>query len=369
MIPSRFATFLTIVEGKAQNQQCNLKFQGEKRRGRRIPKPKQLTICRQVKRYQWRAHRPSEHDTNCNAVFARKIFKNGTSHDELRQDIHNHGYSSGTTATPVISATWDLLRALNRAREWYEDGCTGVLILCVDTAMLEMGSIVPCNALRYSLGLNQNWLFDTESLIWQRVPESAILASITFHKLRTSSFAAMFPACFVTPIGGHKRGLAEIRSELCSADHNGVSCNPHALVRVILQDLGLSADDIVCDQLVVILYGWKLGHSGPKDLSTLDEKILVGCKDFIKETQHRLYCASVLKRLTRQTECLTDALNKDAVILENTAKRIQSENLDTFETWTARRTATQDRLLAEGKYDEPSVQAFLTYCGLVRTGE
>jgi hypothetical protein len=191
--------------------------------------------------------------------------------------------------------------------------------------MLEMGSIVPCNALRYNLGLDQNWLFDTESLIWQRVPESAILASITFHKLRTSSFAAMFPACFVTPIGGHKRGLAEIRSELCSADHDGVSCNPHALVRVILQDLGLSADHIVCDQLAVILYGWKLGHSGPKNLSTLDEKILVGCKDFIEETQHRLYCASVLEKLARQTECLTDALNKDAVILENTVKKFSQK--------------------------------------------
>lgn len=128
--------------------------------------------------------------------------------------------------------------------------------------------------------------------------------------MRTSSFAAMFPACFATPIDGHKRGLAEIRSELCSADHDEVSCNPHALVRVILQDLGLPADDIICDQLAVILYGWKLGRSGPTALPTLDEKILVGCKDFIKEIQHRLYCFSVSKRLARETKCLTDALNK-----------------------------------------------------------
>jgi hypothetical protein len=105
MIPSRFATLLTILESKAQNQQCNLEFQGGKRRGRRIPKPRQLTICRQVKRYQWRAHIPSEHATNGNAVFARKILENDISRDELRQDIHNHGYSTETTATPVISAT------------------------------------------------------------------------------------------------------------------------------------------------------------------------------------------------------------------------------------------------------------------------
>jgi hypothetical protein len=368
MIPSRFATLLTNLESKAKDQQCNLEFQGgRRRRGRRIPKTRQLTVCRPVKRYQWRAHIPSEHATNGNAVFARKILENDISRDELRQDIHNHGYSNNTIATPVISATWDLLRALNRARVMYEDGRTGVLILCIDTTMLEMGSIVPCNTLRYNLGLDQDWLFDTESPIWQRVPESAVLTSVTFHQLRTSSFAAMFPACFVTPTGGHKRGLAEIRSELCSADHDEVSCNPHTLVRVILEDLSLSADDIICDQFAVMLYGWKLGHSGPKTLPTLDEKILVGCKDFIKEIQHRLYCASVSKRLTRQTERLTDALNKDAIILEETVKKIQSENLDTFETWTARRTATQDRLLAEGKYDEPSVYAFLTYCRMVHT--
>lgn len=320
-----------------------------------------------MKRYQWRAHIPTEHDTNCNAVLARKILENNISRDELRQDIHNHGYSSNTRATPVISATWDLRRALNRARCMYENGRTSVLILCIDTTMLEMGSIVPCNALRYNLGLDENELFKTESLIWQRVPESAILTSVTFYKLRTSSFAAMFPACFVTPIDGHKRGLAEIRSELCSADHDEVSCNPHALVRVILQDLGLPADDVICDQLAVILYGWKLGHSGPTALPTLDEKILVGCKDFIKEIQHRLYCFSVSKRLARETKCLIDALNKGAAILEETVKRIQSEKLDTFETWTARRLATQDKFLAEGRYDEPSVDAFLTHCRMVHT--
>jgi hypothetical protein len=128
IIMSRFATLLTKSESKAQDQQCNLEFQGARKRTRRIQRPRQLTIDRQVKRYQWRAHIPTEHDTNCNAVFARKILENNISRDELRQDIHNHGYSSNTRVTPVISATWDLLRALNRARCMYEDGRTDVLM-------------------------------------------------------------------------------------------------------------------------------------------------------------------------------------------------------------------------------------------------
>lgn len=315
-----------------------------------------------MERYQWRAHIPSQHDVDNNVVTARKTVKDSITRSDLRQDISHHGDLMNRIATPVISTTWDLLRALNHARTLYGDGHIDVIVLCIDTTLLERGSIVPCNALRHELGLDQNWLFDTESLIWQRIPESAILTRLTFRKLRNSTFSAMFPACFTMPICNQKRGLAELRSELCSAVHDEASFNPRVLVQAILEDLGFCPHDLVCDQISMILYGWRLGYSGPKDPPFLDKNVLVDHKDFIRETQYRLYCTSVRNKIASQAKQLSEASLTDADTLEETVDRILSESLEKFERWEDQRAATQDRLFENGEYDEPSAHAFLKYC-------
>ncbi|TVY13539.1 hypothetical protein LARI1_G009266, partial [Lachnellula arida] len=120
---------------------------------------------------------------------------------DLRTHIERHAILSNRNPTPFLSLTNDLVRALHIAFCAYRYEADVVIIL-ICPWMLTAGSYITCNDLRSKCRLGRKAIYNTEILVWGKVPAQSIICKRPRSELYRSGLLDVFPS-----LGKLERGL------------------------------------------------------------------------------------------------------------------------------------------------------------------
>lgn len=166
---------------------------------------------------------------------------------------------------------------------------------------MDPGNVVECNTLRRHLGLEEHNLFETECLVWRRIPSHAIIARWTWRQIR-DTLGELFPPLvkgkFTVRDGMHYRPLQELRDSLAALPPVRI----HGLVRVLTDEFDLARAEMFVKQLVLIMGGWRRGLSTVAHYPTLESEMNAAVPSAEEHLDYRLYAKSCEWRLNRALE-------------------------------------------------------------------
>lgn len=141
-------------------------------------------------------------------------------------------------ASPLISTTPDLLRALNHGRELRNVGYQDVCLVMIDLWEMPKGACSKCNTIRRKLELTEDNVYKTEILIWQEIPPSAILSIASFEELSTGIFGQCFPTIFEPFTAVPELKLSDLRTKIAQTATKA-DLSPQALCHLLTEELCL----------------------------------------------------------------------------------------------------------------------------------
>lgn len=146
----------------------------------------------------------------------------------------------------------DALRALNHAAHLQAAGNDGVELLIIDSWTLGPHNVIPCNELRRLVGLTEEKLFSSESLVWRCIPNEAILTRISWSTIANSLGKALPPISDLSGFDyGNNRPLQVLRDSL-----HGLALPISDLMRIVLHDFQMPFPMLVVKQLAMTIFGW-----------------------------------------------------------------------------------------------------------------
>jgi hypothetical protein len=182
------------------------------------------------------------------------MLQQGVDRDDLENHVYHHGfkvrmlvepliYSTDEDrellqASPFISATPDLLRALNHGRKLRNAGYQDVCLVTIDLWEMPKGARGKCNTIRRRLKLSENNVYKTEILIWQEIPPNAILSIASFEELSTGIFGQCFSTIFEPFTVVPDLALPDLRTEIARTPTR-VDLSPQALCHLLTKELCL----------------------------------------------------------------------------------------------------------------------------------
>jgi len=188
------------------------------------------------------------------SVDARLVLQEGVDLDNLENCVYCHGfevpvfvelriYSTNkdqkmVQPSPFISATSDLLRALNHGRKLRNSGHQDVCLVIIDLWEMPKGACGKCNTIRRKLKLDEHNVYKTEILIWQEIPPNAILSIASFEELSTGTFGQCFSTVFETFTVVPELKLQDLRTEIARTA-TSVDLSPQALCHLLTKELCL----------------------------------------------------------------------------------------------------------------------------------
>jgi hypothetical protein len=265
------------------------------------------------------------------------------SRDELTAWVQSQAWETGD-ATPFISVTPDPLRAFNRALRLRSAGEKDICIAVIDAWVLGAANAIECNRLRRLVGEREKPLFQTEVLVWRRIPRHAIIARWSWKTI-DASLGCIFPPLVdlssIPPNGN--RPLQTLRDSL-------EACTPKPtmsdLARVLVDDLGLFHENLTTKQIALMMIGWSKGMSTVECFLNLPRELEHSMRE---ELDYRLYArgcrwyASALICFLPET-----ADNRDLQSMKLSLKIARNFNLPTFQGWSRERSEREQMAYEEG---------------------
>jgi hypothetical protein len=188
------------------------------------------------------------------SIDARLMLQQGVDLDDLENYVRYHGfkvrmfveprtYSTDKDqellqASPFISATSDLLRALNHGRKLRNARYQDVCLVMIDLWEMPKGACGKCNTIRRKLKLSENNVYKTEILIWQEIPPNAILSIASFEELSTGIFGQCFSTVFKPFTLVPELKLPDLRIEIARTATK-VDLSPQVLCYLLTEELRL----------------------------------------------------------------------------------------------------------------------------------
>jgi hypothetical protein len=239
-------------------------------------------------------------------------------------------------ATPFISVTPDPLRAFNRALRLRSAGEEDICIAVIDAWVLGAANAIG-NRLRRLVGEREEPLFQTEVLVWRRIPRPAIIACWSWKTI-DASLGCIFPPLVdlssIPPNGN--RPLQTLRDSL-------EACTPKPtmsdLARVLVDDLGLFHENLTTKQIALMMIGWSKGMSTVKCFLNLPREAgayrlyVRGC---------RWYASALILFLPETAD------NRDLQSMKISLKMARNFNLPTFQGWSRERSEREQMAYEEG---------------------
>jgi len=111
---------------------------------------------------------------------------------DLRRWVCHQATLSNRSPTPFISISSDLLRAFNWASHLRLKGEDDVCIVVIDAWILGSANTVDCNSLRALVDCSKEYLFETEVLVYRRIPSNAIIARWSWDQI-VASLGPIYP--------------------------------------------------------------------------------------------------------------------------------------------------------------------------------
>lgn len=182
------------------------------------------------------------------------MLQQGVDLDDLKYCVYCHGFKvrvfvelrihstdknqEMVQASPFISATPDLLRALNHGQKLQNAGYEDVCLVMIDLWEMPKGACGKCNTIRDRLKLAENNVYKTEILIWQEIPPHAILSVASFEELSTGIFGQWFSTIFEPFTVVPELALPDLRTEIARTATR-VDLSPQALCHLLTEELCL----------------------------------------------------------------------------------------------------------------------------------
>jgi hypothetical protein len=240
--------------------------------------------------------------------------------------------------TPFISVTPDPLRALNRATELESDGYKNIEVILIDGWNLHKANVVHCNELRKVLKLEPDPLFETEYLVWKRIPSTAILRRWPWDTLRSTlglCFPSLVNLSFPAP---RKRPLAALRNQLCSGDP-GPSIE--TLVEILIDKLDLLPQNLTTKQIAMMMLGWTRCKSDTRYFKSLEKDLQDIIPEQIAELDYRLYAKTCQWNKDRQQPYVR-TFDGDLEDLKRRLKTAREFNIPSYDDWLTERNLTEE---------------------------
>jgi hypothetical protein len=232
----------------------------------------------------------------------------------------------------------------------------------IDGWGLNKANIFRCNELRGVLGIQQNNLFDTEYLIWGRIPCTAIIKRWPWDIIR-STLGSLFPALSdpISPAHPPRRRLADLRYLLHPNDPD-----IGTLVKHLIDGLKLPPQNLTTKQFAMMILGWSQYISEPRSYNTLEADLARRFPDQIAELDYRLY-AKTCRWNVDQRQSFVQSFDGKLESLKHQLRIAIKFNLPTYEDWLAERNAAEERACTQmqsAELDEQSLLSILRRNGL-----
>lgn len=214
-------------------------------------------------------------------------------------------------------------------------------MILVDGWNLHKADVVRCNELREVLGLPTNHLFDTEYLVWKRIPCTAIIQRWSWDTIR-STLGLCFPALSnLTSPAPQKRSLVNLRDLLRSDDPD-----IETLVIILIDKLNLLPQNLTTKQIAMMMLGWTRCKSDTRLFNTLEADLEGIIPDKIAELDYRLYAKTCRWNIDHQ-EPFVQNLGGNLDRLKSQLRIAMTFNIPTYEDWLTERNLMEQRACAE----------------------
>lgn len=203
--------------------------------------------------------------------------------------------------------------------------------MVIDAWVLGSANIIECNKLRRLIGEEEDNLFKTEVLVWQRVPSNAIIGRWPWKAI-CSGLGEMFPPLVdlsSIPKDG-TRQLQTLRNSLKDLPSKPKMLD---LARVLVDDLGLFHMNMTTKQIAMMMIGWSQGIYSIdryRDLQAMLEQQMP--KD-LDELDYRLYVRSCHWYKDALVSFLPKSADEDLESMKTGTRIARNFNLPTFEKW------------------------------------
>jgi len=251
-------------------------------------------------------------------IKARKQMEYIQSKRDLRSAVGSHGnkvfsfllssseskkliLKSSRNPSPFISTTTDPLRAFNFAFHLYHESHDEVRDACVvmiDTWALPRKSFVNCEDLRSDVDIcTETGVFQSETLVWQQIPQSAIMQIWSYTDLMAKRFGTLFSPIFSRLLSseGDLQSLRDRLRDVCA----GTTSRPQDIAHILVNELNMAPESIVSQQLGLVMHGWAHGIkttiSAEALKSHLNKPGRARFREELDQSLHLMYCQTQLE--------------------------------------------------------------------------
>lgn len=218
----------------------------------------------------------------------------------IRDHIKRHEVPS-----PWISVTPDLIRATTKAGQDRQSGKTGVRIFVIDvTKLLNIFGVQ--EVLEY-LKSPQAMKYNTEWLVWQRIPAEAVVCCWYWEKLEKSTLYNLFPWLKPRLEGWPTASQAQKNLKSMSVKQLTRSATLPKIAHLVTRRLGMDPNLFTTKQVVMTMLGWSRQKCTMTQLRTFEISITGRLKvdwtlyRLSKRDLHITYRAWLAKREPKST--------------------------------------------------------------------
>ncbi|KAF2178192.1 hypothetical protein K469DRAFT_695518 [Zopfia rhizophila CBS 207.26] len=171
-----------------------------------------------------------------------------TTRDEWISSIYMH-MNRCTQASPFISVTPDLIRAITIALQNQHYGGVGIFV--VDPTKLPHGSIISLRTALKNLTGQSKSIHETEYLVWQKIPAEAVICFWTWEVLRRSDLFDHFPG--LKGDGTSTTSVGTVRTIMRQKAKSPPSISE---IVSLTGQLKLDPDSFATKQVVTTMFAW-----------------------------------------------------------------------------------------------------------------
>ena len=172
---------------------------------------------------------------------------------EVYHSIRDH-IERREVPSPWISVTPDLIRATTKAGQDRHKGKTGVRIFVIDVTKLV--NIFGVREALKCLDRPQDVKYDTEWLVWQRIPAEAVVCCWYWEKLEKSTLYNLFPWLKPRPEGWSTTIQARKNLKNMSLKQLTRSATLPKIAHLVIRRLGMDPNLFTTKQVVMTMLGW-----------------------------------------------------------------------------------------------------------------
>jgi hypothetical protein len=218
------------------------------------------------------------------------------------------------------------------------EGKRDICIAVIDAWVLGSANIIECNKLRKLIGEEENMLFKTEVLVWQRIPSNAIIGRWPWKAI-CSGLGEMFPPLLSSIPKGRKRSLQTLRDSL-----KDVASKPKMLdlARVLVDDLGLFHMNMTTKQIAMMMIGWSKGISSVDRYRDLQAMLERQMSEDLDELDYRLYVRSCHWYKDALVSFMPKSADEDLESMKISTRIAMNFNLPTYKKWRRARAEMEE---------------------------